>query len=117
MAVNVAHAAGSAHLASGEIGAVTAKGWLPKGEIPNPNWVKHGQCLREVMRFADLTLEEFAYALGRDRSQIGRQMEGKERPQIELCLAHERFEGPMVIALARRATGVEVDTVVHIRRT
>lgn len=116
MSATVAHGHGSAPLSIGETGVVTAKPWLPKGEIPNPIWIKHGKCMREVMRFADLTLEEFAYELGRDRSQIGRQLEGKERPQIELCLAHVRFEGPMVVALARRADGVEVDTVVHIRR-
>jgi hypothetical protein len=43
-------------------------------------------------------------------------VEGKERPQIETVLAVDRFQGAMVIALARLASGVEVDTVIHVRR-
>lgn len=93
-----------------------AKGILPPVE-KNPTWVKHGEAMREVMRFADLSLEEFAYSLKKDRSQIARQLQGLERPQIEVVLANERFEGVMIIALARRSNGCEVDTVVHIRRS
>lgn len=46
-----------------------------------------------------------------------RQIDGKERPQIEAVFAVEKFQGAMVIALARLAAGVEVDTVIHVRRS
>ena len=81
-------------------------------------WVRWGSCIDEVRGAFRLTLKEFAVELGdRDERQVQRWVEGKERPQIETVLAVERFQGPMLIALARLAHGVEVDTVVHIRRT
>jgi hypothetical protein len=33
-----------------------------------------------------------------------------------VVFAVERFQGPLVIALARLSTGVTVDTVIHISR-
>jgi hypothetical protein len=62
-----------------------------------------------------MSLKEFAVALGKNESQIRRQIAGEERPQLEVVFAIERFQGPLVISLARLATGVEVDTVLHIR--
>lgn len=64
-----------------------------------------------------MTLKEFAAALGKNESQVRRQIEGKERPQIEAVFAVEKFQGPLVIALARLASGTEVDTVIHVRRS
>lgn len=80
-------------------------------------YARLGGCMAEVMHVFGLTLKEFAAQLGKNESQLRRQIEGKERPQIEAVFAVERFQGPMVIALARLASGVEVDTVIHIRRT
>ena len=120
MALTVAQTPEARHIPlseKSEKSARTAKTDLRKPEKANPQWVKHGQAMREVMRFADLSLEEFAHALKKNDRQIARQMLGQERPQIEAVLAVERFEGPMVIALARRTSGVDVDTVVHIRRS
>ena len=80
-------------------------------------YARIGACLDEVRNVFGLTLKEFAAELGKNESQIRRQIEGKERPQIEAVFLVERFQGPMVIALARLAAGVEVDTVIHIRRS
>ena len=83
----------------------------------DPHYAKLGACMDEVRRFLGLSLEEFAYALKKDERQVARQLQGKERPQIEAVLAVDRFQGPMVVALARIASGVDVDTVIHVRRT
>lgn len=93
-----------------------AKTGLWKSEI-DPHYAQLGHCLREVQHAFALTLQEFAAELGKNESQVRRQMEGRERPQIESVFAVPRFQGPLVIALARLANGVEVDTVIHIRRT
>lgn len=96
-----------------------AKAALPdvrKAEIERL-WKKDGAAMREVQHAFGLTLKEFAAAIGKDERQVERQMQGVERPQIEAVRAIARFEGPMLIALARRADGVEVDTVIHVRRS
>ena len=81
------------------------------------HYAQLGACLAEVQHVFGMTLKEFAAALDKNESQIRRQIEGKERPQIEVVFAIQKFQGPLVIALARLATGVEVDTVIHVRRT
>ena len=95
-------------------------GRMAKADIRKPEmeayYAQLGSCLAEVQHAFCLTLKEFAAALGKDERQVQRQIEGRERPQIEVVFAVERFQGPMVIALARLATGVEVDTVIHVRR-
>lgn len=100
-----------------EKGAEAAKADLRLAENENPEWVKLGACMGEVKQFLGLSLEEFAFALKKDDRQIARQLLGKERPQIEAVLAVDRFQGPMVVALARISQGVDVDTVTHIRFT
>lgn len=88
-----------------------------KAEIER-QWVKWGGCIGEVQGMFRLTLQEFAAALGdKDERQVARWIAGTERPQIEAVLAKARFAGPMLIALARVEQGVEVDTVIHVRRT
>lgn len=86
---------------------------LRSAEI-NPHHAKLGACMAEVQRFLGLSLEEFAFALKKDARQVARQMAGTERPQLEAVLAVDRFQGPMVVALARVSQGVEVDTVIHV---
>lgn len=76
-----------------------------------------GACMREVQHAFGLTLKEFAAALGKDERQVERQMEGKERPQIEAVFAVEKFRGPLVIALARLAADVDVVTEIRVRRS
>lgn len=104
-------------LLSSENRAQMAKVGLRSAENIDPHYVKLGQCMQEVQRFLGLSLEEFAHALKKDVRQVARQMQGKERPQIEAVLAVDRFQGPMVVAIARMSSGVEVDTVHHIRYT
>lgn len=115
--LSVSQAQPSAHLLPSETGARTAKAALRSADGINPQHVKWGGCMAEVMRFSGLSLEEFAFALKKDARQVARQMLGQERPQIEAVLAVDRLQGPMVIALARVSHGVEVDTVIHIRRS
>lgn len=92
-----------------------AKAGLRKSE--SPYYAQLGACMREVQHAFKLTLQEFAAELGKNESQVRRQMDGRERPQLEVVFAVEKFQGPLVIALARLATGVDVDTVIHVRRT
>jgi hypothetical protein len=99
-----------------ESGVRMAKADLRNSEI-DPHYAQLGHCLSEVQHAFALTLKEFAAELGKNESQVRRQMEGRERPQIEAVFAVPRFQGPLVIALARLATGVDVDTVIHVRRT
>lgn len=80
-------------------------------------YARIGQCIDEVRNVFGLSVKEFAVALGKNESQIRRQIDGTERPQIEAVFAVEKFQGPMVIALARLANGVDVDTVIHVRRS
>lgn len=76
-----------------------------------------GEVGRGVQSVFRLTLKEFAAALGKDERQVQRWIEGKERPQIEAVLAVAKFEGPMLIALARSTSGMQVDTVIYSRRS
>jgi hypothetical protein len=76
-----------------------------------------GRCMDEVRCVFGLNLEQFADALGKDQRQVARQLLGTERPQLESVFAVERFQGPLVVSLARLANGVEVDTVIRVRRT
>ena len=80
-------------------------------------WAKWGGCIGEVQGVFRMTLQEFAAALQKDERQVARWIAGQERPQIETVLSVERFAGPMLIALARVESGVEVDTVIHVKRT
>jgi len=97
-----------------------AKAGLPdvrKAEIER-QWRDWGACIDQVRGEFRLTLKEFAAELGdRDERQVQRWIEGKERPQVETVFAVQRFQPALVIALARLAEGVEVDTVIHVRRT
>lgn len=75
-----------------------------------------GGAMREVMCALGLSLKEFACELAKDEAQVRRQMEGKDRPQLEAVFAVDRYRGPMVIALARLAAGVDVVTEIRVRR-
>lgn len=110
----LAHAPAAPHLRLPDTSAGTAKPEVRKAD-KNPQWVKHGAAMREVQHAFVLTLKEFARELGKNERQVERQMQGVDRPMIEVVLAVEQFEGPMLIALARRTHGMHVDTVVHIR--
>lgn len=74
-----------------------------------------GGCIEEVRCVFGLTLEAFAYELKVNDRQLARQIKGEDRPQLEKVFAVQRFQGPLVIALAKLANGVEIDTVLHVR--
>ena len=80
-------------------------------------WAELGKCMVFVCWDARLSLKEFADRLGKDHAQVHRQMEGKERPQIEAVFAVREFRASLVQALARITPDVEVSTEIRVRRT
>jgi len=76
-----------------------------------------GQCMEDTRIAAGLNLDEYAHAIGKDPSQVKRQIEGKERPQIEAVFAVERFQVLLITAMAKRIGQIEVETVIRIRRS
>lgn len=76
-----------------------------------------GACMAEVMGVFGLTLKQFAAEVGKDERQVQRQIDGKERPQLEAVFAVERFRAALVIALAKLAAGVEVVTEIRVKRS
>lgn len=107
---------GPALLPSGGGRAKTAKVAIPKRDT-EAYYAALGGCMDEVRRVFDLSLEGFAYELGVDRGQLGKQIKGEDRPQLEKVFAVERFRPALVIALAKLASGVQIDTVVTWRRS
>lgn len=90
-----------------------AKADLRKTDI---DWkAQIGKAIERVQ--GTLTLKEFADAIGRDERQVARWITGAERPQFDAIFAVDRFQGPLVSALAELARGVEVETTITIRRT
>lgn len=96
--------------------AKVAAGGIRKAET-EAYYASLGRCIAEVQHAFGLTLKEFAGELDKDERQVQRQMEGKERPQLEAVFAVERFRGPLVIALARLSADVDVVTEIRVRRT
>jgi hypothetical protein len=76
-----------------------------------------GGCIADVIRAHGLSLKEFSAEIGKDERQMARQIDGTDRPQLEAVFAIQRFQAPLVIALAKLATGVEIDTVLTFRRS
>lgn len=83
----------------------------------DPTWQLLGACLDEVRRDAGMTVDEFAHAIDRDARQVGKWLKATERPQIETVFAIERFQMPLVLALARRVRSIEITTQLTVRRT
>lgn len=103
-------------LPSGGHRAKQAKVPIPKRDT-EVYYAALGGCMDEVRRVFDLSLEGFAYELGVDRGQLGKQIKGEDRPQLEKVFAVDRFRAPLVIALAKLAAGVEVVTEIRVRRS
>lgn len=80
-------------------------------------WAELGKCMVFVCYDLGLSLKEFAARLKRDDSQVKRQMEGKERPQIEAVFAVPEFRQALVIALARITPGMDVTTEIRAKRS
>lgn len=88
-----------------------AKASIPKADTA-AFYAELGACIEEVRVTCGLTLKEFAFEVGKDERQLARQIAGVDRPQLEAVLAVERFRPMLVIALAKRASGMRIDTVV-----
>lgn len=96
--------------------ATTAKVDLKKTE-KDVLWAELGKCLVFVCYDAQLSLKEFAASLEKDAAQIQRQMEGKERPQIEAVFALKCYRPALVIAMARLTNEIETFTEIRVRRS
>lgn len=97
-------------------GGRTAKAAIRKPDTER-YYASLGRCIEEVRRVSGLTLKEFAAALGKDERQLARQIDGKDRPQLEIVFAVETYRGPLVIALAKLAADVDVVTEIRVRRS
>ena len=97
-------------------GGKTAKASIRKPDTET-YYASLGGCIEEVRRVSGLSLKEFACEVKKDERQLARQIEGKDRPQLEAVFAIERFRGPLVIALAKLAADVDVVTEIRVRRT
>jgi hypothetical protein len=105
-----------AHLSSPNIGDVRprmAKANLPKAEN-RAEWALIGKAIERTM--GALSLKEFADRIDRDERQVGRWIEGKERPQVDAVFAIAAFRAPLVIALAELAEDVSIETTITVRR-
>lgn len=85
--------------------------------VIDPLWPVLAQCLDEVRHDAGMTVDEFAHAIDRDARQVGKWLSATERPQIETVFAVERFQQPLVLALARRVRSIEISTHLIVRRS
>jgi hypothetical protein len=93
-----------------------AKAGLPEVRKTDlePWRVRFGGVVRIVR--GTLSLKEFADAIDRDERQIARWESGEDRPQFDAIFAVDRFQAPLIAAMAGLSECVEVETVVRIRR-
>ena len=75
-----------------------------------------GACIERARCLAGLTLEQFADAIQRDPSQVGKWIKNSEPPQLDAILMSS-LRSVMVQALAERTSGVHVTTTITIART
>jgi hypothetical protein len=78
-----------------------------------------GRALETALTRSNLTKQEAAFAMKySDSAVIGRWIQGTETPQFaKLWTLGDVFRREFVIALAECANGVEIKTIVEIRRT
>lgn len=88
---------------------------LRKPEIAHVMQV--ARTVERARRMRGWTNDEFAGKAGRDPRQVAKWQNGKERPHFDVLFAidDDLFKNALVIALARLATGVEIDTVIRLR--
>lgn len=82
---------------------------------PASTWAVIAACLDEVRRDAGLNVDEFAGLLDRDARQVGKWLNATERPQFETVFAIERFQQPLLLALARRVPSIQITTQLTVR--
>lgn len=99
----------------GDLPKRMAKANLRKTDVAD--WrVQIGGAVERTRTLSQLSLKEFADAIGRDERQVARWIAGTERPQFDAIFGVEILRGSLVQALAELADGVVVETVVTIRR-
>lgn len=89
-----------------------AKAGIPKAK----NHAGLGRRVARVLELSTLSLKEFAALLGRNERQVGRWIDGSDRPQLELIYAVVSLKGFLVIALAEDISTVDVTTTITVRR-
>lgn len=117
MPPSLADGVAKGHLLTAEIRANRmAKADLRTAEI---NWRERlGWAVGRVQQLSGLSLKEFAEAVGRDERQVARWITADERAQWDAIARVESLRQLVVIAVAEAmGTGIEIDTVVRIRRT
>jgi hypothetical protein len=97
-----------------EIPVRMAKADLRKAEMTS-HQAEIGACLDYARRDANFTLDQLAAELQRDARQVARWLRGDERTQVDVVFGVPVLRGPFVIALAR-LSGLEVETIVRVRR-
>lgn len=92
-----------------------AKADLRKPEMDYKRLV--GQAVESARRTRGWTNDEFAGKVNRDPRQAAKWQSGEERPQFDVLfkIDDDLFRSALVIALARLANGVEIDTVIRLR--
>lgn len=89
-----------------------AKAGIPKAK----NHAALGRRVARVLELSALSLKEFSALLGRNERQIGRWLDGSDRPQLELIYAVPALNSFLVIALAEGVATVDVTTTITVRR-
>jgi hypothetical protein len=116
MSTNLLDRSAARHRVIPEIHPQPAKADLRKPET-RAYWAEIGGCLDSARRAAGWNLDELSAELKRDPRQVRRWIAGEEQTQIAVVFAVEALRAPFVVALARIAgTGVEIETVVRVRR-
>lgn len=75
-----------------------------------------GACIERARNLSGLTLDQFAEAVQRDPSQVGKWIRNAEPPQLDPILMSP-MRNVMLQALAEHTPGVEVVTEIRVRRT
>ena len=96
-----------------DVRARMAKAGIPKAK----NHAALGLRVARVLELSTLSLKEFAALLGRNERQVGRWLDGSDRPQLELIYAVPSLQGHLVIALAETVPSVEVVTEIRVKRS
>jgi transcriptional regulator with XRE-family HTH domain len=93
-----------------------AKADLRKPENGSDWKMRIGAAIGRTRMLCELSLKEFADAIGRDERQVARWIAGTERPQFEAIFAIDALRSALVIALAELAHDIEVITEIRVRR-
>lgn len=88
------------------------KAHLPSGEM----WrASVGRAIQRCFSLAGLSLKEASGLLDRDAHQVGRWINGQERPQMDTLFAVEQLRQPLIQAFSEMA-GADVEVTISLRR-